>query len=114
MARSGALAPQPLVLAPRFVNNVYVTAEISCSTVHARHEVLAWSQGVLCLFARKAVAAPALGLPWSGIMVMLREIMLWLLFGYVMTAAVAAVSARREAVLWLPCQPGENKRVCNS
>ena len=43
MAWSGTLAPQPLVLAPCFVNNVYVTAEISYSTVHARHEVLAWS-----------------------------------------------------------------------
>ena len=63
-------------------------------------------------FTMKALAA--LGLPWSGIMVMLREIMLWLLFGYVMTAAVAAVSTRREAVLWLPGQPGEKKRVCSS
>lgn len=100
MARSGALAPQPLVLAPRFVNNVYVTAEISCSTVHARHEVLAWSQGVLCLFARKAVAAPALGLPWSGIMVMRGYVMatLWPCHGLVVAAAAAAI-ARREVVL---------------
>ena len=30
--------------------------------------------------------------------------------GYV----IAAVPARREAVLWLPCQPGENKGVCSS
>ena len=59
-------------------------------------------------------ALAALGLPWSGIMVMLREIMLWLLFGYVMTAAVAAVSARREAVLWPPRQPGGNKCACTS
>ena len=29
-------------------------------------------------------------------------------------AATAAKSARREAVLWPPCQPGENKRVCSS
>ena len=34
--------------------------------------------------------------------------------GYVMAAAMAAASARREAVLWLPCQPGENKCVCSS
>lgn len=47
-------------------------------------------------------------------MVMLWEIMLWLLFGYVMTAAVAAVSARREAVFWPPRQPGENKCACIS
>ena len=53
----------------------------------------------------KALAAAALGLPWSGIMVMLR-----LCYGYVM----AAVSAKKEAVLWLPCQPGENKHICSS
>ena len=35
--------------------------------------------------------------------------MLWLLFGYVMTAAVAAEPARREAVLLPSRQPGENK-----
>ena len=38
---------------------------------------------------------------------------LWLLYGYV-AAAMAALSARREAVLWLPCQPEENKYVCRS
>ena len=39
--------------------------------------------------------------------------MLWLDYDFVMVAALAAVSARREAVLWLPCQPGENKHVCS-
>ena len=39
---------------------------------------------------------------------------LWLCYGHVMTAAMAAVSARREAVLWPPYQPGENKCVCSS
>ena len=39
---------------------------------------------------------------------------LWLRFGYVVAAAVAAMSARREAVLWLPFQPGENKHVHSS
>ena len=34
---------------------------------------------------------------------------LWLCYGYVMAAAMAALSARREVVLWLPCQLGENK-----
>ena len=34
--------------------------------------------------------------------------------GYAVAAAMAAASARREAVLWLPCQPGENKHVCSS
>ena len=36
---------------------------------------------------------------------------LWLCYGHVMTAALAALSARGEAVLQLPCQPGENKCV---
>ena len=59
-------------------------------------------------------AAVALGLHCSGIMVMLCEVMLWLCYGYVAAAATAAVSARKEAVLWPPCQAGENKRVCSS
>ena len=47
-------------------------------------------------------------------MVMLREVMLWLRYSYVAAAAKAAASARKEAVLWSPCQPGEDKRVCSS
>ena len=43
----------------------------------------------------KALAAAALGLHWSNIMVMLCEVMLWLYYG----CAMAAVSARREAVM---------------
>ena len=39
--------------------------------------------------------------------------LLWLLYGSVVAAATIAASARTEAVLWLPCQPGENKRVCS-
>ena len=34
----------------------------------------------------------------------------WLCYGFV----AAAASERGEAVLWLPCQPGENERVCSS
>ena len=34
--------------APCFINNDYVTAEIICSTAHARHEVFAWSWTTLC------------------------------------------------------------------
>ena len=30
-------------LTPRFVNEDYVIAELTCSTAHVRHEVLAWS-----------------------------------------------------------------------
>ena len=58
--------------------------------------------------------AAALGLHWSDTIVMLCEVMKWLHYGYAMTASTAAASARREAVLWLPCQPGENKCLCIS
>ena len=37
----------PSSLAPRFVND-YVIAEITYSTVHARHEVLAWPRAAFC------------------------------------------------------------------
>ena len=96
---------------------MYVTAEINYSTVHARQEVLACSWGT-CLvtrcfvhyackkFTRKAMAAMAPGLHWSGIMVIWGYIMatLWLCHGY-LVAAVAAATARREwtclQFLWL-------------
>ena len=58
-------------------------------------------------FTMEALAATSLGLHWS-------YIVLWLCYGYVVATATAAASARREAVLWLPCQPGENKYVCCS
>ena len=41
-------------------------------------------------------------------MVMLHEILLWLGYGYVMAAATGTALARREAVLWLPCQSGDS------
>ena len=37
--------------------------------------------------------------------------LLWLLYGYAVAVAMTAASHRREAVLCLPCQPGENKYV---
>ena len=54
-------------------------------------------------FTTKALAAAALGLDWSDIMIMLCEVILWLCYSYVVAAATAAVLARREAVLWLSC-----------
>ena len=54
-------------------------------------------------FTTKSLAAAALGLDWSDIMIMLCEVILWLCYGYVVAAATAAVLARREAVLWLLC-----------
>ena len=55
----------------------------------------------------EALVATSLGLHWG-------YIMLWLCYGYVVATATAAALARREAVLWLLCQPGENKCVCTS
>ena len=48
---SGSLAPCPLVLTPRFVNNGYITAEITYSThdAHMHHQVLAWPQAPFVL-----------------------------------------------------------------
>ena len=74
--------------------------------------------GLLCTVRlhelyHETLAAAALGLNWSNSMVMLYEVMLWLCYGYVMSIMTAS-SARREAVLWLPCQLGENKCVCSS
>lgn len=50
-------------------------------------------------FTMKALAAAALGLHWSEIMVTLHEVMLWQPYGYIM------VMLRLQ--LQLPCQPGE-------
>ena len=44
MARSGSPAPHPVPLAPRSVNNDYVTAEITYSAARVRHDVPAWSR----------------------------------------------------------------------
>ena len=73
-------------------------AEIAYSTEHAHREVLAWSQVTLCWyvclnFTMKALAAAALGVRWSNVMVML-----WLHYGYVVATAMAAASVRRGCV----------------
>lgn len=47
------------------------------------------------LYTMKALAAAALGLHFSNMVVMVCEVML-LLYGYVMAAATAPVSARKE------------------
>ena len=103
---------------PRFVNNDYVTAEIIYSIAHEHHKVLASSRDTLCNMPIWASPwKPWLLLHWSYIGATLWWCYMRLFYGsviYAVAAAMAAVSARREAVLWLPCQPGENKRVCNS
>ena len=68
-------------------------------------------------FTMKALAAAALGLHWSDIMVMLSEVMLWLHYGYVMVMLwllLWLLCQPGERLLWLPCQLGENKWVCSS
>ena len=95
MAWSGSLTPWPLTLAPCFVNNDYVTAEITYTTAHAHHEVyvtagttystahvchniLTWSWVTSCSMpvwaSCESPAATALGLHWSCIMVTFCEV----------------------------------------
>ena len=52
-----------------------------------------------------------IGATLGNIMVMLYEVILWLCYGYVVAAATAAVSERRESVLWPLFQPGGNKGI---
>lgn len=49
MEGSGSLTPHPLTLAPRFVNNNYLTAEVTHSTEHACQEVLSWPRATFVL-----------------------------------------------------------------
>ena len=49
MAWSGSLNPYSLALAFCFINNDHVTAEITYSTAHARHEVLTWPRATFAL-----------------------------------------------------------------
>ena len=59
----------------------------------------------------KALAAAAFGSRWSYVMIMLYEDMLrllWLHYGYVVAAALAAASARRETV-FLAAVPAKKK-----
>ena len=107
----------PLVLCS--VNNVF--SQLCNSWDHLQH-LACVSQGpclvtgyfVQCTctsFSMKALAAAALELHWSDITAVLYEVVSWLCYsyGYVMIVAMAAVLARREAVLWPLCQTGNNK-----
>ena len=78
--------------------------------------VMGYSMWDACVSSTRKALAAALGLHWSGITV-IRDCdmaMSGLHYGYVAGAALAAASARREAVLRLPCQAGENKNMCSS
>ena len=82
------------------------------------HKVLTWLRATLCgvpVWASSLKFWLLLHWGYIGTLSWLRYVRLcyeWLC--YVMTAATAAALTRREAVLWLPCQPGENKGVCSS
>ena len=79
---------------PRFVNNDYVTAEITFSPAHARHEVLACLKVVcdyvmLCYAMLRCYATPR----------------------YVKLHYVTLRHVKLCLLLWLLCQQGENKCV---
>ena len=71
-------------LTPPFINNDYVTAETVYSTARVHHEVLTWSQAILC------------GTLCRFHLEKLRRVV------------------RSYVVVWLLHQPGENKLICNS
>lgn len=57
----------------------------------------------------KALATTASRLHWGSIMVMLREVILWLLYAMLLLWLLCEPGER---LSWWPlCQPGENKRV---
>ena len=104
MAWSDSLAPWPLVPAPRFVNNGYVTAE----TTYALHRHVmrhapgqGWRASACMSFPTEALAAAASGLQWSGSKAGSHEALLWL-------RSRGAVALWR-LLLSLPRQPGESK-----
>ena len=133
MACSGSLAPRFVIndyataeitfSTAHACQEVYVTAESICNTVRVHHEVVTWSQ-VLCAVHLYKLHQESPGcccctgatLEWHHDYVIWGYDMapLWLFYGSVVAAAKAALSARREAVLWLPCQPEENKHICRS
>ena len=95
----------------------YVTAKITYSTAHLLQEVLTWSWATLC-------GGPVRPSPWKLWLLLhwgyIGETS-WLCYDSVMASlwlccdcCYGAASARRETVIWLPCQTGENKPVCRS
>ena len=96
----------------------YVTAELAYGTAHVHHEALTrcrlvWAVHLhelhhespsCCYCCVRAILEWHHGYVMWGYAMNMSQ----LRSGYVTAAAMAAASARREAVLWLPCQPGEN------
>lgn len=97
-----------------------VIAEVLCSTEHACHKarlimsyfVLWWN---IRSFTTKAPSCSALEatLEWHHGCVIWGYVLaiFWLCYSYVVAAAMAAASAGRKAVLWLPCQ-ARRRNVC--
>ena len=79
-------------LTARFVNNNYVTAEITYSAAHGRHEILAWSQAALCLMpVRASPQEPSLLWHWGYI-----GVASWLCYMRLCRGCITAA-------LWLCC-----------
>ena len=92
---------------PCFVNNDYVTTEITYSTVCVHHEVLAWSWDTLC--CRDIWVPPR---KWWHLLLhhcCVHWVSHWRR-EYSVPTATAVASARRGICSWLLCQPGE--RLC--
>ena len=82
-----------------FINNNYVTTEI---TAHGHHLVTSCVMPYAHQsFTMKALAAMALGLRWSGIMVMLYEAMSWLYYCCIMVMLWLLLQLPRESGEWL-------------
>ena len=114
-------------LTPRFANNDYVTAEITYSTAHEPLVALHMSimrywlghglvSGLpLYELCHESTGCCCTGATLECILVMQSEFILRLRYGYLMVILCPLLwLLRRDAVLWLPCQPGENKSVCHS
>ena len=100
MVWPGSLAPQPLALALCFVHNDYVKAELMCITVHACHEVLAWTWVTSVIWAPPG---PSLGIV-SGIPVHASPWKPWQLLSWGYTGATSryyAIWRYVMTMLWL-------------
>ena len=85
-------------------------------TAHVRHEGLNWSRAAVCgtPYELHHESPDCCCIGYIGAASWLCYVRLCYGYIVVVAASMAAASARRETVLWLPHQPGENKRVCSS
>ena len=128
---SGSLIQWTLALVPCFINNDYVTAEITYRTVCVHHEVLSWSRATLCsksvwAWHKKGCHYCCITAVFAGSAVRGENIaclLLRLLRQPRENTVMATVPTKGEVVLckvmlWLLLcllhYPGENKCVCSS